>query len=78
MSAVKQSLRLVVNKWIAARSEGNVRLTRSPHAQSGAGRFVCVEVTQKDRPFAIIFFRHEDGSWQVFPPPARRPMLNIG
>jgi hypothetical protein len=35
-------------------------------------------VTQKDRPFAIIFFRHEDGSWQVFPPPARRPMLNIG
>jgi hypothetical protein len=78
MSAARQSLRLVVNKWIAARSEGNVCLTRPPHAQSGVGRFVCVEVTHRDRAFTIFFFRHDDGSWRVFPPAARRPMLNIG
>jgi hypothetical protein len=27
-------------------------------------------------PIAIIFFRHDDGTWNVFPPQARRPSMS--
>jgi hypothetical protein len=33
---------------------------------------VCIEVTCRARSVAILFFRHDDGSWHVFPPETER------
>jgi len=78
MSAARQSLRMVVNKWIAARSEGNVCLTRPPHAQLGAGRFVCVQVTHRDRAFTIFFSVTKMARGEYFLPKRGDRCLTLG
>jgi hypothetical protein len=50
-----------------------VRLCRS-HV-TGA-RYVCIEAEHPGGPLAIIFFRHDDGTWNVFPPQAKRPSMS--
>jgi hypothetical protein len=39
---------------------------------------VRVEGALDESPIALIFFRHGDGSWCVFPPARRRPAMNLG
>jgi len=29
-------------------------------------------------PISIAFFRHDDGSWQVYPPAIERPAMGVG
>lgn len=60
------SLRSLVNKWVASTAysahvtHGRLSATRR--------RYVCVEYGSAKGRLAILFFRHDDGSWNVFPP----------
>jgi hypothetical protein len=43
----------------------------------GGTRFVRVEVSRQERRVSFLFFRHIDGTWNVFPPAAPRPMMKF-
>jgi hypothetical protein len=70
-----RSLRSLVDKWGEYTPGSTVRLTRSRCFQSTAARSICLAATAQDRTVMIFFFRHEDGSWSVVPPTAKRPTL---
>ena len=44
--------------------------------QANHVRYVRVEALKPTGVLALFFFRHDDGSWQVFPPEAVRMMMS--
>lgn len=76
MNSAANSLRLLIEKWLAPSSERQIRVTRfSP--RSGRTRCVRVEAQRRDGSVAFFFFRHKDGVWRVFPPDAGRVTLSV-
>ncbi|MDR5739466.1 MULTISPECIES: hypothetical protein [unclassified Caballeronia] len=76
MDIPENSLHWAVDKWLApspAHPARVVRLCRSPVTGM---RFVCIEAWHAGGVIAILFFRHDDGSWNVFPPQVRRPSMS--
>ena len=76
MNATGSSLRILVDKWLAPNAGVPARVVRFSRMQESRLRYVCVEAVYPARTIAIFFFRHGDGSWCVFPPPARRPAMS--
>lgn len=74
MKIGEQSLRWLVEKWLAP-AAAPVHVTRATWAHTSQRRSVCVETIRKDGPIAIFFFKHDDGTWCVFPPAAVRLTL---
>lgn len=77
MVARERSLRDVVNMWLGAGVAGRIRVTRITRSRRRAWRCVCVESEGDQRSVKIMFFRHDDGSWFVFPPAPRRPAMGV-
>lgn len=75
MIGQQKSLRRVVESWLGPHDAEHFRVTRSSHTRRKLCRYVLVEVTHQEGTLAIVFFRHADGSWCVFPPPPRRPVM---
>nr|WP_234480921.1 MULTISPECIES: hypothetical protein [Paraburkholderia] len=72
MNIAEKSLRFLVEKWLAPTSATPARITRFSRTGSAQSRYVCVEARRPKGPIALFFFRHDDGTWHVFPPaPAR-------
>jgi hypothetical protein len=71
MAVQEKSLRHVVESWLGALAAGHFRVTRFRHTGRRRCRHVCVEATRNERTLSIVFFRHHDGSWCVFPPAPR-------
>ena len=60
-------LRMVVEKWLAPTPAAPLRVTRiTSHADGRQG--VRVEVDGPRGTIGLVFFRHRDGAWYVFPP----------
>jgi hypothetical protein len=72
----EKSLHWIVDKWLAPTPSMPARVTRIHRTGSHRGRVVCVETLRPDGVLSIVFFRHDDGSWNVFPPAAERPAMN--
>ena len=49
-------------------STAPARLVRFGRMTSDQWRYVCVESARPDGTLLIFFFRHDDGTWHVFPP----------
>ncbi|AUT74545.1 hypothetical protein SAMN05446935_4852 [Burkholderia sp. YR290] len=77
MSFREGSLRSVVEKWFGAGSNARARVTRSRHIRCKQWRCVRVEATRSAGTLELIFFRHADGSWCVFPPDTRRLTMDV-
>jgi hypothetical protein len=75
MSTCQMSLRNLVEKWVGA---AQVRVTQFCHARREPWRYVRIEAQLLPQPVALIFFRHDDGSWCVFPPQQKRPEMGAG
>jgi len=75
MNPSTMSLRMLVEKWFAPTSTAPARLVRFSRLMPDQGRYVCMEAARPGGPLVIFFFRHDDGSWQVFPPATNRPMM---
>jgi len=71
----QSSLRLLIGKWLAATPTKPVQIRRLARERSDRRRYVAVEVSRRAGGAAIWFFRHQDGSWEVFPPDVQRPPL---
>lgn len=66
----EQSLRCQVEKWLAPAPAIPVHVTEFSRTRWGGRRYVCVETADGTR--ALLFFRHDDGGWCVFPPSSDR------
>ena len=75
MSVRERSLRAIVQSWLGAPCAGRIRVTRLSHTRRQLWRYVCVESVRESGTMALVFFRHDDGSWCVFPPAPRRPVM---
>jgi hypothetical protein len=71
MNIGEHSLRLLVEKWFAPTAATPVRVTRFTRTHANHERCVRVETLRKEGSVAIFFFRHDDGTWCVFPPKVR-------
>ena len=77
MNRRERSLRVLVEKWLGTEGAKCARVTRFNHSAQKKWRYVCVETQRPSGTFAIVFFRHDDGSWCVFPPSIRHPVMAI-
>jgi hypothetical protein len=66
-----------VEKWFGRGAALRARVARFGYSRQGRCRYVCVEAIRASGVLAIFFFRHADGSWCVFPPESRGPMMNL-
>jgi hypothetical protein len=78
MRTREKSLRALVEKWLGPDSERKARIRRFSHPRKRAWRYVHVETFHSSGAFEIVFFRHQDGSWCVFPPDIDRPTMSAG
>jgi hypothetical protein len=65
---VEESLRGLVEKWLAPEGVTPVRVTAFGRTRIDGARYVCVEAQSRNGVRALYFFRHSDGSWRVYPP----------
>jgi hypothetical protein len=77
MSARRETLRSVVECWLGPKPESRLRITRVNRSRKKLWRYVCVESVRENGATALIFFRHDDGSWCVFPPAPTRPAMGV-
>jgi len=71
----ERSLRCQVEKWLAPGPATPVHVTVFSRTRTGGRRYVCVETSSPAGARALFFFRHDDGSWYVFPESGTRRKL---
>ncbi|CAB3729457.1 hypothetical protein LMG24238_05587 [Paraburkholderia sediminicola] len=67
-----QSLRCQVEKWLAPTVATPVRVTAFSRTRLTGRRYVCVESASQSGTRTLFFFKHDDGSWYVFPQAANK------
>jgi hypothetical protein len=67
------SLRRQIEKWFGPAQQASIRISRA----ACTPRYAYVSVSHPSSPHVIVFFRHNDGSWRVYPPTAAQPVLNM-
>ena len=77
MNRRERSLRSLVEKWLGPDDARYARITRFGHGTRRPWRYVCIEARRASGTFSIVFFRHNDGSWCVYPPAIRRPVMAL-
>ncbi len=75
MTVPKRSLRAAVEKWLGIDTSAHFRLTRIGRSEESRWRCVRVDIDSPSGSLSIMFFRHDDSSWHVFPPNGRRPVI---
>ncbi|HEV3104091.1 MAG TPA: hypothetical protein VGZ01_00160 [Trinickia sp.] len=75
-SSASSSLRQLVDKWLAPTPSTPARVTRIGRMPLERRRYIRVETAHTTGTLAIFFFRHDDGSWCVFPPAVARPAMS--
>lgn len=77
MNTGERSLRLLIDKWLAPTPAMPAHVIRLSRASSHPRRCVCVEASRPTGLLKIFFFKHDDGSWCVFPPAAARQTMGV-
>lgn len=73
MRNCERSLHRQVEKWFAPTAIYPVRVTRFGRTVVDRTPFVCVASLRDNGMMSLIFFRHSDGAWHVYPPSAAAP-----
>jgi hypothetical protein len=71
------TLRPLVEKWLSLTATTPVRLSRFSCQASGQPRHVRIDAMRPEGAVAILFFRHPDGTWRVFPPETERLAMHV-
>ena len=72
MSTAKNSLREMVEHWLTPNLADELRVTEFRNRRAKRECYVCVETLTAAGPVALLFFRHQDGVWRIFPPSRER------
>ncbi len=75
MASAGKSLRTMVQDWLAPDPTRGFRV--SHYGRSIRGRYVCVVAVKRVDPMVMLFYRHRDGKWYVFPPEPERPAMRL-
>jgi hypothetical protein len=65
----------MVDKWLSPDPAKGFRVTEFKNRRTRHECYVCVETSRETGPVALFFFRHKDGTWNIFPPNPERPVL---
>ncbi len=68
MDTGEMSLRMLVGKWFGTDAAAAVRVMGFGRTRLDGRRYVSVGTWRQEGYLTIVFFRHDDGSWKVFPP----------
>ena len=68
MNAGDKSLRSLVRKWFGVDADLSVQIVEVGRTFPGRRRYVRIRAVATGNSSSIVFFRHVDGSWNVFPP----------
>jgi hypothetical protein len=74
MSPAGKTQHWAVDRWLGPTSATHLRKLRFYRARMHRRR-VCVEAMDSGGLLSILFFRHDDGSWNVYPPAKARPAM---
>ena len=75
MSYAEKSLRQMVEQWLAPAMHDSIRVTEMKSSRATRERYVRVEAMRATGPISLVFFRHADGTWSIFPPARERPTM---
>lgn len=76
MGSGERSLRRLVNKWFGM-SGVTVRVQAFGRTPVSGSRYVLICAVGQPEHLRIVFFRHDDGSWNVFPPRSSLPTMCV-
>lgn len=68
MSRAGRSLHAMVRKWLGAAPAHPLSVVNKGRMLDSGCPFVCVQADRINDVLSIVFFRHQDGGWYVFPP----------
>jgi hypothetical protein len=71
----EKSLRMLVNKWFGVDSVARVRVMEFGRTISDRRRYVRIGTWRHGGYLTIVFFRHDDKSWNVFPSKVGMPAM---
>lgn len=77
MDSGSTSLRWLVEKWLQPTAASPARVVRVKPGRMRSTRCVRVEICRSSDVLSVFFFRHNDGSWCVFPPHAESPAMAV-
>jgi hypothetical protein len=75
MDSGEKCLRTLVDKWFGPSAVMTIRVMEFSRTPTDRTRFVRVGAAHTDGSLTIVFFRHADGSWNVYPAKASRPTM---
>jgi len=78
MISDRTTLHGLVDKWLGPTEAAPARVVRLSRKGVNVTRCVRVEVRRPSGLLSVLFFRHGDGSWWVFPPAQNRPSMSVG
>ncbi|MBC8750094.1 hypothetical protein OKW43_000502 [Paraburkholderia sp. WC7.3g] len=76
--AGNRSLRSEVEKLVGPTRGRGACVRLLDRFRSAGTCCVCIQIDRPTGTFSLFFFRHDDGTWHVFPPGQRRPEMGIG
>ena len=71
------SLRAMAEKWLALQPQTQLRITRHAHGPRRRRSCVYVSTVCAMGEVGMFFFRHDDGSWYIFPPREARTSMGV-
>jgi hypothetical protein len=75
MHTDEKPLRALVDKWVGSGEAMTARVIEFSRTPSDRRRYVRVGALTREASFSIVFFRHDDGSWNVFPAKTNVPTM---
>ncbi|MCC8404878.1 hypothetical protein LJ655_23895 [Paraburkholderia sp. MMS20-SJTN17] len=69
-------LRTLVDKWLAPTRTTPAHVMHTGRMAATRARYVRLEGAISSGPLTIVFFRHGNGSWDVFPPVVESPAMS--
>ncbi len=74
MGSGEKCLRTLVGKWFGP-SAVTIRVIEFSRTRTDRRRYVRIGAVEANGGLAIVFFRHDDGSWNVFPAKMSTPAM---
>ncbi|MFM0027350.1 hypothetical protein PQR70_13915 [Paraburkholderia madseniana] len=75
MHTGEKSVHVLVDKWFGPGAAMTVRVIEFSRTRSDRRRYLRIGALRPEGCLTIIFFRHDDGSWNVFPPKTDMPAM---
>ena len=76
MGCGEKCLRTLVGKWFGHSTAKTISVVEFSRTPKDRRRFVRIGGPLVDGTLTIVFFRHDDGSWNVFPENRSTPAMH--